>query len=276
MRLIARGEGLRPVLGFCFAVWEQIAMANILDPHADVDYVLDIEFQDGRMKCAACGQTATPEHRYGSVLRSVDRAARALGSVDNYPWFTVAVAICASCGADNVFIRKWQLRTPAGAGELTYWKRRVSPIGRAAKGFPNTPASLVKDYREACATVDVSPAASACMSRRCLQGILHEQGYRQRDLADQIQGLLGDATRRLPAELHETVDVIRQFGNFGAHRKNDKATLEIIEVEEGEADWCIEIAERLIEHFYELPARSKAKLDSMKAKLGGNMSAAKT
>lgn len=251
-------------------------MPRIQNPDSDAHFLLSCELKDGRLKCAACGQTATPEKTYGTVLRSVDGAARVLGGVDFYPWFTVAVAICASCRADNVFLRKWAQR-PNGAGEKTHWRRRVSPVGRAAKHLPNTPASLVKDYLEACAVLDVSPAASACMSRRCLQGILHAQGYTKRDLYYQIQDLLAEDTpqRALPADLYDTVDAVRKFGNFAAHRVNDQTTLQIIEVEADEAEWCIEIAEQLFEHYYERPARVRARLAEKNSKLAAGKAAAK-
>jgi hypothetical protein len=51
------------------------------------------------------------------------------------------------------------------------------------------------------------------MSRRCLQGILREQGYQQKDLVQQIAAVLDEADpkKQLPIALHETVS----FGNLG-------------------------------------------------------------
>ncbi len=253
-------------------------MVRLPSSNDDAAALLANEFEDGRMRCASCGQAAVPAHTYGQTIRSLDGAALILAGPDKLPWFTVAIAICASCGADNVFMRKWtRERSETGdPDEIIHWQRRVEPLGRGTKSLPNTPPSLLKDYGRACATIDVSPAASACMSRRCLQGILEKQGYTQRDLADQIAALLADKSKPLPPDLYDTVDAIRQFGNFGAHRKPDRSTLEIIEVEAGEAEWCIEISERLMEHFHEQPARSKARLEAMKEKLGRNKSPAKT
>ena len=179
--------------------------------------------------------------------------------------------LCASCGNHNVFVRRWM----AGRGAMgvptqdTVWFRRVDPLGRAAKVFPNTNQKHLEPYRAACSTLEVSPEASACMSRRCLQGILRDQGYHQKDLVHQIKALLDEADpkNRLPLGLQETVDVIRGFGNFGAHPMNVRTTLEIIPVEPGEAEWCIDIAEQLMDHYFEAPKMRAKKIAQANAKL---------
>jgi len=44
-----------------------------------------------------------------------------------------------------------------------------------AKAFPDyVPKPILDDYNEACLIVDLSPKASATLSRRCLQGILRD------------------------------------------------------------------------------------------------------
>ncbi|WP_369723315.1 hypothetical protein [Bradyrhizobium sp. LLZ17] len=42
-----------------------------------------------------------------------------------------------------------------------------------------------------------------------------------------------DPLKALPRRLRETVDAIRNFDNFAAHPNEDKATLEIIDVDAG-------------------------------------------
>src|SRR5438094_2082942 len=45
----------------------------------------------------------------------------------------------------------------------------------AAKIFPNyVPTAVLDDYKEACLIRDLSPKASATLSRRCLQGIIRD------------------------------------------------------------------------------------------------------
>jgi Domain of unknown function (DUF4145) len=82
--------------------------------------------------------------------------------------------------------------------------------------------------------------------------MLHAHGYKDKDLAKEVQQLLNetDPTKVLPRPVHETVDAIRNFGNFSAHPINDKTSLQVIDVEPHEAEWCLEILESLFEHFY--------------------------
>ncbi|WP_114858441.1 DUF4145 domain-containing protein [Azospirillum brasilense] len=140
---------------------------------------------------------------------------------------------------------------------------------RSAFDVSNVPIEIAEDYKEACAVVNISAKAAAALVRRCLQAILREQGYQQRDLVEQIKAVLAeqDLRKALPHTLHETVDAIRNFGNFSAHPMNDKTTLQIIDVEPEEAEWCIEIVEELFEHYYNRPAAAAAKKAALNAKL---------
>lgn len=247
-------------------------MARIPHPHDGLSDQLAEFLDEGRLICPHCGQKAKPEKLYGATAISNDPLAAFTGvSQEQHSRFSLSVAICAACGKESVFVRKWGYDR-SGHGdpdEVTAWHERLYPTGRAAKPFPNAPEPHLKAYSEACAVLELSPPASACMSRRCLQGILREQGYAQKDLAKQIDALLAetDPKKALPASLHDAVDVIRNFGNFGAHPITDVTTLQILEVEEGEAAWCIEVAEELMEHYYERPGKLKAKLAAANVKL---------
>jgi hypothetical protein len=129
------------------------------------------------------------------------------------------------------------------------------------------PKPIATDYVEACRVLPLSAKASAALARRCLQTMLNDNGYKDKDdnLSKQIDKLLNP--RVLPDHIHETVDAIRNFGNFGAHPINDQTTLQIIDVEPEEAEWCLEILEALFDHFYVRPAAAKKKKAELNAKL---------
>jgi hypothetical protein len=131
------------------------------------------------------------------------------------------------------------------------------------------PVQIASDYVEACNVLPISAKASAAISRRCLQNMLHAAGYKAKDLAKEIDLLLDEPNpkRALPHRLRETVDAIRNFGNFSAHPINDKTTLQVIDVEPEEAEWCLEVIEELFEHFYVGPAMAAAKKAALDAKL---------
>jgi hypothetical protein len=75
----------------------------------------------------------------------------------------------------------------------------------------------------------------------------------------------------VPTGLRTTVDAIRNFGNFSAHPVTDRTTLQVIDVEPGEAEWCLEILEDMFDHYYVKPAQAavrKAALDTKLAAAG--------
>ena len=86
----------------------------------------------------------------------------------------------------------------------------------------------------------------------------------------QIKAVLneGDTTKSLPTSLSTTIDAVRNFGNFSAHPISDQTSLQIIDVEPDEADWCLEIVEGLFEHYYIKPAIIAQRIDQLNSKLG--------
>jgi hypothetical protein len=99
--------------------------------------------------------------------------------------------------------------------------------------------------------------------------LLNAFGYKAKDLAKQVDAILNenDVRKSLPRSLHDSIDAIRNFGNFSAHPINEQTTLQIIDVEPEEAEWCLEILEEMFEHFYERPAVAAAKKAALDAKL---------
>ncbi len=148
--------------------------------------------------------------------------------------------------------------------------QQVVPVG-ANRGPvpPEVPVKIAADYIEACNVLPISPKASAALSRRCLQTILRAHGYNARDLAKEIDLLLNetDASKAIPATLRVTIDGIRNFGNFSAHPVTDVTTLQVVEVEPHEAEWCLEVLEEMFQHFYVRPAEAKARKAALDAKL---------
>lgn len=131
------------------------------------------------------------------------------------------------------------------------------------------PSTIKEDYEQACAVLSISEKASAALARRCLQAILRGQGYAQHDLAKQIDAVLcePDPAKAIPTGLRTTVDAIRNFGNFSAHPVTDRTTLQVIDVEPGEAEWCLEILEDMFDHYYVKPAQATARKAALDAKL---------
>lgn len=148
--------------------------------------------------------------------------------------------------------------------------RMVQPQGTTRGPIAvQVPISISSDYIEACNVLPISPKASAALARRCLQNILNSHGYAGRDLAKQIDLVLGetDASKALGSALRDTIDAIRNFGNFSAHPIDNQTTLQIIDVEPEEAEWCLQILEEMFDHFYVRPAEVAARKAALNAKL---------
>jgi hypothetical protein len=130
---------------------------------------------------------------------------------------------------------------------------QVFPRGSNRGPVPHdVPVDIATDYNEAALVLPLSAKASAALSRRCLQSVLSNAGYTQKDLSKQIDAVLAetDTTKALPSGIHSIVDAIRNFGNFSAHRITDQTSLQVIEVEPHEAEWCLDILDELFDHYY--------------------------
>jgi uncharacterized protein DUF4145 len=133
----------------------------------------------------------------------------------------------------------------------------------------DVPAPIAADYNEAAIVLPLSPKASAALSRRCLQAVLRQAGYNERDLAKQIDAALAetDGRKALPTGVHSTLDAIRNFGSFSAHPITDVTTLQVIDVEDHEAEYCLDVLDALFDHYYVRPAEAKRRRALLDAKL---------
>lgn len=131
---------------------------------------------------------------------------------------------------------------------------------------PAVPADFASDYNEACNVLAASPKASAALSRRCLQHVLREKAkVKKSDLFKEIQEVLDRGT--LPDDIAESLDAVRNIGNFAAHPMKSTASGEIIDVESGEAEWNLDTVERLYDFYFVGPAKTAAKKAALNKKL---------
>ena len=121
----------------------------------------------------------------------------------------------------------------------------IHPISNA-KQFPNyIPEAIREDYEEAYAIVNLSPKASATLSRRCLQGMIRDfWNINKPKLFDAINELKDKVT---PSQW-KAIDAIRSIGNIGAHMEKDINT--IIDVDPDEAEKLLKLIELLVDKWY--------------------------
>ena len=130
-----------------------------------------------------------------------------------------------------------------------------------AKVFPDyVPAAIRADYLEACLVRDLSPKASATLSRRCLQGMIRDfWGIKKARLIDEIEALK-DKTDELT---WEAIDSVRSIGNIGAHMQKDIDL--IIDVDPDEAQTLIGLIELLVKDWYVTRHQRKERLKEIVA-----------
>jgi len=155
-----------------------------------------------------------------------------------------------------------------GNGLIKQFQRQtIRPFSSSRPPVPPEVDSIfAHDYNEACLILTLSPKASAALSRRCLQNILREKaGVKKGDLANEIQQVID--SKNLPSHLSESIDAVRNIGNFAAHPLKSTASGKIIEVEAGEAEWLLDVLEALFDFYFVQPAIMKAKKDALNKKL---------
>jgi hypothetical protein len=138
--------------------------------------------------------------------------------------------------------------TEAGSRKsIKQWLKRWPLVPASqAKVFPSyVPKPILDDYVEACLIRDLSPKASATLSRRCLQGMIRDFWKIQKGrLIDEIDELKG----RVDPLTWEAIDAVRKVGNIGAHMEKDINV--IIDVDPDEAAKLIGLVELLIQDWY--------------------------
>jgi len=176
---------------------------------------------------------------------------------------------CPAC--DRLAITLVQVSLPGkssvGNGVNTVQKYLVWPKGTSrAPCPPEVPKELAADYQEACLVLTDSPQSSAALSRRCLQYILRETAkVKPSNLKNEIDEVLESGS--LPSHIAEALDAVRNIGNFAAHPTKSRATGEIVPVENGEAEWTLDVLEALFDFYFVQPALRAKKKQALNEKL---------
>lgn len=115
-----------------------------------------------------------------------------------------------------------------------------------AKQFPEyIPKAIRQDYEEAYSIINLSPKASATLSRRCLQGMIRDFWHISKSrLVDEINELQNVVS----TSQWKAIDSLRKIGNIGAHMESDINT--IVDVDSNEAEKLLKLIELLMDKWY--------------------------
>jgi hypothetical protein len=141
------------------------------------------------------------------------------------------------------------------------------PPRAPARPLPReVPDPYKRDFDEAVAVLPISPKASAALSRRNLQAIIHNKaGVKGRDLNAEIETLIASGT--LPSHISEGLHAVRAIGNFAAHPTKATSTGAIVDVEVGEAEWNLDVLESLFDFYFVEPTKAAQRKAALNKKL---------
>jgi len=185
------------------------------------------------------------------------------------------VCSCPNC-SNTVFVQaQAQANATFPQPNTTYEELDASSGGKIVSIYPSrkkvtvpaeVPEKYAGDFREAVLVLDLSPTASAALSRRILQNILRDEfGIKHRNLVDEIKAFI--AQPGIPSYLTDAVDAIRNIGNLAAHPLKNTNTGEVVAVEPGEAEWLIEVLNSLFDFKFIQPLKLQERRAQLNAKL---------
>ncbi|HGY4819609.1 TPA: DUF4145 domain-containing protein [Klebsiella aerogenes] len=141
---------------------------------------------------------------------------------------------------------------------IEQWVNRPNGI---YKQFPDyVPKPILDDYKEAVLIKNLSPKASATLSRRCLQGMIRNVWHvKPARLVDEIKAIEG----QIESNVWKAIDAVRNIGNIGAHMENDINV--IVDVDPDEAEMLIGLLELLIQEWYVEKHERQLRIDAITA-----------
>lgn len=193
---------------------------------------------------------------------------------DSDGYFELYVRTCPSCKKYVIHLVHFIMKRITAPDKRGYREERedksiqlIRPkIANRPPVAPEVPSQFAMDYTESCLVIDDSPKASAALSRRCLQNIIRDHlKIKEKDLSQEIQKVIDN--KLLPSDILDSIDGIRNVGNFAAHPIKSTSSGEIVEVEQNEAEWNLDVLEMMFDYLFVRPALVKKKRDALNLKL---------
>ena len=129
------------------------------------------------------------------------------------------------------------------------------------------PHQYAELFRESEEVNNISPRASATLSRYLLQMLLHEELHiHKRNLEEELKELEG--MNNVPSKLVSMLQIMRKIANFGAHPKKSTNSNEIVEVEEGESAIMLDLLEEVFDYIFVKPKQQEDFLKTIQEKYG--------
>jgi hypothetical protein len=203
------------------------------------------------MECAHCGSDfeATP-HTFS------------LGIDQDGTW-QVTSARCPTC--DRLVVT---IGSKEGANYPAY-----PAASLRARLSADVPADLASEYWTAGQILPYSEEASAAISRRLLQRVLSGQaGAGYGGLAEQIRRAVSSSA--MPPYLKEALETLALVAGLEVDEPKSYRCDSLARVNEGEAEWLLDVLKPLFEFYYVQPARLRRKRYAMEERIAPRAAAA--
>lgn len=187
------------------------------------------------------------------------------------PIAEITIGFCPECKNPIVSMVSGVITEHIGLNEYNWRPEldlRIFPFEQAVRKLDdNVPQKYKENYREAERVLQISPKASATLSRYLLQMVLHEElGIKKRTLDDELKAL--EEKTDIPSALITMLQIMRKIANFGAHPKKSTNSAEIVEVEPHEAEVMLDLLEELFDYVFVKPAKNQEFIEAAKEKYG--------
>jgi hypothetical protein len=220
-------------------------------------------------------ETRDPRKRFDSAIEAIDTGKptpkpkpEAWLDDDRATSYRLEWMRCGNVDCKQLVIRmnlfRQGIRMASGETRETWF---VLPrYGSTARPVdPLVPERYRADFLEAAAILDASPRMSAVMARSIMADLLAQYAkHAEFNLEDRI-----DAFNKItshPRALRENLHRFREAANLGAHTKTSDQG-EVIRIGREEAEWTLDLVERLFEYLIVDPAADQKMRDSIDAKI---------
>lgn len=149
---------------------------------------------------------------------------------------------------------------------IPVWEKMLQPDIPNAMALPEyIPEYLREDYYEAYKIIELSPKSSATLARRCLQGMIRDfWNIKKGKLIEEIKEL--ENKTEIDFETKRIMEILRKFGNSGAHLEKDVNL--IIDIKKEDAKILLNLLEELFQNWYIAKHEKEERLKRLEMKLG--------
>ena len=216
------------------------------------------------MKCPSCGEHSRADWRPFETETEQGRAITLRGATEPLEDVRLDWTRCSNEECEQLIIRVHEQRLTGQAVPLLRtdsWIARPQFRETERSIHALIPEPFRTDYAEAAVILSLSPRMSAVLSRRILADLLEKYAaLTQFSLTARIDKFAADADH--PRQLRENLHHFREIADFGAHTQKDDQSA-VIDVGTRDAEWMLDLLDRLFEHFIVTPAQDRKMREAM-------------